>query len=89
MLVSNSFNAILAKITLTQSWSAGFPNYAWSVLMPLAGTPHDLYTQLLPCSFFAKCLCYSFAACLPFHALFFPTLPPLHFRARLVLASTL
>ena len=70
-LVSNSFNAILVKISSTQSWPAGFPNYVWSALMPLAGTPHDLYTQFLR----KLSLLYSFVACLPFHAWFFQPSP--------------
>lgn len=70
-MVSNSFNAILAKISSTQSWPAGFPNYVWSALMPLAGTPHDLYTQFLR----KVSPLYSFVACLPFHDWFFQPSP--------------
>ena len=40
----------LGKVSLKAMLVSSFPSYTRGGPMPLAGAPHDLYTQLLPCS---------------------------------------
>ena len=60
----------LGKVNLETILVCSFFCYTGGGPMPLAGTPRDLYTQLLAClQFFAKCCCNSLLfAC---HSVFF------------------
>ena len=40
----------LGKVNLEAMLVSSFPSYTRGGPMPLAGAPHDLYTQLLACS---------------------------------------
>ena len=40
----------LGKVNLEAMLVSSFSSYTGGGLMPLAGAPHDLYTQLLACS---------------------------------------
>lgn len=40
----------LGKVNLEAMQVSSFPNYSRGGPMPLAGAPHDLYSQLLACS---------------------------------------
>ena len=43
-------NSILGKVNLEAMLVTSFSSYTWGALIPLAGAPRDLYTQLLACS---------------------------------------
>ena len=52
-MMSPSFNVAkcnLGKVILDAMLVSCFPSYSRGGLRPLAGTPHDLYMQLLACS---------------------------------------
>ena len=67
----------LGKVNLEAMLVSSFPSYFRGGLMPLAGVPHDLYTQLLAClQFFAKCYCNGLLFACQFVLWFFPSLPP-------------
>ena len=66
----------LGKVNLEAMLVSSFPSYTRGGPMPLAGAPHDLYTQLLACSSSQSVV--AIACCL--RAIlcfgFFPSLPP-------------
>ena len=62
----------LGKVNLEAMLVSSFPSYTRGGLMPLAGVPHDLYTQLLACV-----LLQALAVCMPVRALVFPIPPSL------------
>ena len=52
----------LGKVNLEAMLVSSFPSYSWGGPMPLAGAPHDLYTQLLACSSSLRAsLCFDFS----------------------------
>ena len=70
----------LGKVNLEAMLVSSFPNYAGGGVgggpMPLAGVPHDLYTQLLACSFSQSVFAMDLFLACHFCAVFFPALPP-------------
>ena len=53
----------LGKINCEAMLVSSFSSYTQGGPMPLAGAPHDLYTQLLACSFSQSVV--AIACCLP------------------------
>ena len=66
----------LEKVNLKQMLVSSFPNCTGGGTMPLAGAPHDMYTQLLACSSSQSVFALVLLLSCHFCAVFFPTLPP-------------